>query len=439
MGEFTFEVRHIPGKLNVVADGLSRCHLMTIEQEEKLRRVHNDVVGHHGVHRTIEMLKKSNINWEGMSDSVEEFINACPCCQKNRLGQGDVQVEVKSTARYEPFEVIAVDTVGELPECQGMKFVIVMIDVFTRFVELRAVPDTTAKSAATALLDLFGRYGPPRELRSDQGTQFKNQLIKEFMKSVYGGVKQDFTLAYHPSTNGLVERVNGEVLRHVRDLIMTRQDNIDWVTSLPLVQRIINSRPHSETGIAPARMLFGDSITMDRGLLFDFPNRNNVVENHVVVTDYMKTLLKVQTNLLQRAAERQRSRVEQRKEQRTPTAPTTYEIGDEVLCRYPNRPPTKLAPRWRGPMRVVDRHGVVYELYDRIAQTTVKKHVDDLKKFNRRGTMTEDELLKLETSDSDHFVVEKIVEYSGDKRSRNLEFKIRWKDYGEEYDLWLPL
>src|SRR5690606_15370632 len=74
--EYDFEVRHIAGKDNPVADGLSRC--LVLQHAAEIGRVHNAVVGHRGVHKTLELLKAMGHEWPGMSNEVAEFIKSCP-------------------------------------------------------------------------------------------------------------------------------------------------------------------------------------------------------------------------------------------------------------------------------------------------------------------------------------------------------------------------
>ena len=67
-------------------------------------------------------------------------------------------------------KVISADTIGPLPEDEfGNKFILVVIDQFTRFVELYAVKDQTTKYAAQALLSHIGRYGAPQALQNCSG------------------------------------------------------------------------------------------------------------------------------------------------------------------------------------------------------------------------------------------------------------------------------
>ena len=108
-----------------------------------------------------------------MQEEVETFISNCAWCQKCRLGQGSMAAELHSTAVFEPWEVVAVDTVGPLPmEAGGFKYIVVFIDAFTHFVELRPVKSLPAMEAAKSFLEVFGRYGAPKYLCSDNGMQF---------------------------------------------------------------------------------------------------------------------------------------------------------------------------------------------------------------------------------------------------------------------------
>ena len=93
--EYDFHIEHIAGKANVVADGFSRLlplreeHLYLHEEfaasEEDYQTIataHNEVVGHHGVERTLEKLKSKGKHWKYMREHVKRYIRQCPCCQK---------------------------------------------------------------------------------------------------------------------------------------------------------------------------------------------------------------------------------------------------------------------------------------------------------------------------------------------------------------------
>ena len=126
-----------------------------------------------------------------------------------------VKVPVNSytytTSTYKPMECLNIDFIGPFPD-KG--YILVMIDTFTRFVELYATKEATAKAACTALVEHVVRYGSPRFLRSDNGPHFANHVIEEFTK--LAGTVHEKILAYSSEHNSIVGRMNKEVSRHIR-------------------------------------------------------------------------------------------------------------------------------------------------------------------------------------------------------------------------------
>ena len=151
-------------------------------------------------------------------------------------------------------EVLNVDTIGPLTEDEfGNKFILVIIDCFTRWVELVGMQDTSGPFAARALLQHVGRFGVPARLRSDQGPQFVNSLIHEL--SILLHMEQEFTTAYSKEENAIVERENKEVMRHLRAIIYDDRVFQFWSSDqLPLVTRILNSEEKTRTGVSPAEL-----------------------------------------------------------------------------------------------------------------------------------------------------------------------------------------
>ena len=105
----------------------------------------------------------------------------------------------------EPFERIAMDVIGPLPQTStGKQFVLVITDYTTRYPEAYAMSSVTAPAVTEKMIDMFSRYGVPREILSDQGPNFMAELLKEVYAAI--GVKPIRTSPYHPQTDGLVER-----------------------------------------------------------------------------------------------------------------------------------------------------------------------------------------------------------------------------------------
>ena len=151
---------------------------------------HNKIVGHGGVKRTVEKLLKLSIEWEHMTQHTHLFIQQCACCQKMNATRVPIHVHKYVTSAYKPFHVLNIDFIGPFPDSS---YVLVIICTFTRWTDLFWCADNTAKSATDCLFQQFGRYGAPKMIRSDRGSHFANDLIKQFLVST--GTPHNLTLA----------------------------------------------------------------------------------------------------------------------------------------------------------------------------------------------------------------------------------------------------
>jgi hypothetical protein len=124
------------------------------------------------------------------------------------------------------------------------------------------------------LINYFGRYGCAYQILSDNGSQYVNDVIEELIKLI--DTEHIQTLAYSKEENAIVERANKEVLRHLRAIIFDQNIIHRWSSSLPFIQRIINSSIDSSIGVSPASILFGNAIDLDRGIISPFSIQNNM-------------------------------------------------------------------------------------------------------------------------------------------------------------------
>lgn len=301
--QFQFHVKHIPGKENVVADMLSRAPVVNNEGDQEafllafnydecvsphfsslIGQCHSDMAGHHGVELTLSKIRRlletmrgqDNIQqqhvevqqavqdnkWPFMRNHVKRFVRSCAVCQKHSERHvPEVRTERFTVNALQPMELVSIDTMGPFQESkQGYCFVVVIIDCFTRFVELYPSRSTSAMEAATCSINFAGRYGIPERLRSDNGSQFVNGIIRSLLDS--WSVQHELTMPYSSEENGISERVNKEVLKHLVNFLFENDKTLDeWECYLPMVQRIINSTKHEAFGASPAQLVFGNRMT----------------------------------------------------------------------------------------------------------------------------------------------------------------------------------
>ena len=204
---------------------------------------------------------------------------------------------------------LAMDTLGPLPEDEkGNKYLIAIIDIFSRFLEIYPAVDASAASAADALLQHAGRYGIPSLLISDGGSQYVNEVISAFLELM--GTEHHITLAYSKQENGIIERSNKEILRHLKAIIFESAIIKRWSKDLPLVQRIINSTVHESIGVSPSQIIFGDALNLNRGFVFSIEDKDKF-DSEVVMSEYSKDMIARQAEIIAAAQKHQHNVHEQ--------------------------------------------------------------------------------------------------------------------------------
>jgi len=134
----------------------------------------------------------------------------CDVCQRKIAKERVGKVPLGKMPIIEtPFDRVAVDLVGPIhPETdKGNRYILTMVDYATRYPEAVPLKDIKTETVAEAMVNMFTRVGVPKEILSDQGSQFLSAVMKEVCRLL--SVKQLVTTPFHPICNGLVEKFNG--------------------------------------------------------------------------------------------------------------------------------------------------------------------------------------------------------------------------------------
>ncbi len=498
--EYMFDVLHVPGPQNIAPDSFSRLvprllkpHASAVsntvvesledqqsvseEAGEQVRLVvsalqgrvveeipdhaydiikgfHNELVGHLGVDRTVAMLTEAGFAWERLRSHVRAFIQQCPLCQKLSYVRPTNAASPSSTGgELKPMDRWCVDALEVVETESGYKFVLAFLDCFTRWVELYAVKSLEAVEAAKCLIDLIGRYGAPRELLSDRGSQFVNDIIAAVLHSV--GSSHVLAMAYSHEENGRIERANKEILRHLRAFVMHSKVVDDWVDKLPFVQRIMNASVHTVTGYSPAALLFGKAVDLNRGIFPESPagslGRGEETSLPMLGVDsgveffssWVSQRNHMQLQVLEASAELQRVELERHLQSVAPDEVTVFSDGTWVLVLPRDNPLVgrrrtgdKLSAFWDGPMPVVSHEGNAYTLHDTVEDKQVVRHVTELKPFLFDPARVDPR--DVARIDRREFLIETIVGHRGDVRYKStLEFEVKWAGYSDDYNLWV--
>ena len=321
--------------------------------------VHSSFVGHIGLERTLNRLKEIGETWEFQRQHVRHLIDSCPCCQKMSMLKISIREHYFTTSTYKLMEYLNIDFVGIFPDGG---YILVIVCTFTRWIELHHTLDATALSAAECLLKHFGRFSASYQLRSNNGSHFIADLIREFLLLI--GIKPCLTPAYSKEENAIVERYNKEIDRHLRALTYDNSSLTDYRKSLLFVQRILNSNYSDRLKILAAQMLFGNMLNLDRGIFLPLEERPVSIRP---LSLYASEMLAMQKNLPEKsAAEPLRTDLIYMSTKECNTN-KDYPPGSFVLVHYrTGAPPSRLHTYWRGPIRVVNGENSRYTLFDRV-------------------------------------------------------------------------
>ena len=152
---------------------------------------------------------------------------------------------------------------------KGERYILSIIDCFSKYLLLEPLKDHTASSVSQALYDrVIGCFGCPKKILSGRGTEFIGKIWTELMNLL--GVQHVLTSLYYPQANGIVEPSH----RTVHNLLRARlsiQDNENWVGLLPGVMLTFNEMTQDQRGFYASQILLGGNMNLPIDLPYRRP------------------------------------------------------------------------------------------------------------------------------------------------------------------------
>ncbi|GFW70250.1 hypothetical protein TNCV_3337681 [Trichonephila clavipes] len=207
--------------------------------------------------------------WGKVRADVEQWCKSCDACSARKGPKIRSRGKLHRYNVGAPFERIAFDILGPLPRtASGNKYLLVVMDYFTKWPEVYPIPDQEAPTVAEAVVQHWiSIYGVPLPLHSDQGRNFVSAVLKGVCELL--GIDKTKTTPLHPQSDGMVERFNRTILNNLS--LMVSKNQQDWDQKVPLFLLAYRSAVHETTGYSPSQMLFGRDLRLPCDLLFGRP------------------------------------------------------------------------------------------------------------------------------------------------------------------------
>ncbi len=328
--------------------------------------------GHPGRERTLTTLR-SRYYWPTMKLDTDKHVDKClKCAAYKGVPSGPAPI-LQYPPPSQPFECVSIDLLQLPPSHQGSKYVVVMVDMFSRYVILAPIKEKTARAVAHAIVSkLICEHSAPRVLLSDNGAEFRNGVLEEICRQF--GITQTFTATYHPASNGLVERANRKILEILRPLVGRFLET--WEDWLPQVAATINATICESTGQTPYFILYGRPKRLPYDLLGStLPPVYDAEAYAAVQLNTFASIHKEVTEKLQATSNLRTAK------QHKHARPSCFNIGDAVMVAAPERQ-SKLSPKFLGPYKIMQgMGGNKYQIFNKDKGFTETIHSDRLKHY----------------------------------------------------------
>ena len=193
--------------------------------------------------------------WPSAAADVNRYCQHCERCTSRNNPIPQPCAPMGELRSCEPWETVSSDFLTNLPTtARGNKHLLVCCDHFTRFCDVFPVPDMSATTVATTLVEgLFSRFGCPKYLHSDCAANFRSQLLSEVCRLM--GITKTNTSSVHPQGDGKCERMMRTIVGMLSKYLDANHD--EWDVHLPLLMMGYRAQVHQSLGYSPFFLMFG--------------------------------------------------------------------------------------------------------------------------------------------------------------------------------------
>ena len=214
--------------------------------------------GHLGINKTYHKII-NHFYWPGLKSDVSKYCKTCHTCQMvGKPNQTIPKAQLHPIPAFdEPFSRILIDCVGPLPRTKsGNEYLLTIMCTSTRFPEAIPLRNIKTKSIVKALIKFFTFVGLPKSVQSDQGSNFMSGIFQQVMHEL--GIKQFRSSAYHPESQGALERFHQTLKNMIRSYCFDTEK--DWDEGIHLLLFAVRESVQESLGFSPFELVFGHSV-----------------------------------------------------------------------------------------------------------------------------------------------------------------------------------
>jgi len=301
--------------------------------------------GHFGAMKVFLQLREAYY-WNSMFKDVKELLEACKVCQyANSKATRRVPLNPAPVPTC-PLSDVHMDLLKMSTTSHGYTYVAVIICAYSRLTRCVALRTKTAQNTADAFYKgWLSVYGAPVELTltTDNGLEFVGKTFQCLIKSY--GLKSKFTNYYSPSSNGMCERQNRNILAVLRRICNTHPK--DWSLHLDSCTNALNSTVTTSTGVSPFELVHGVKIRLPHQIKPPQVSEDLPVNEKEAIAFWKERLETMRDTACLTMTE---SQVNQKHQYDRKTSETNFKIGD-ICARVVERLPidgSKLVNKYEG-------------------------------------------------------------------------------------------
>ncbi|KAG2210721.1 hypothetical protein INT45_013565 [Circinella minor] len=411
----------------VVLRALQFADYMTPPEKERddiINKAH--LLGHFGIKAVEDTIHNDyKLHWTNMRKDIIRIVSNCDACSHFNIAKVGYH-PFNSVLPDQPLDHWSMDLgTFNTTSASGNNYMLVMVDHFSRFTILRALPDKTSLTVAKELLNIFCLFSWPRILSHDNGSEFINEVVSQLI--LMSGIDRRLSLPYTPQGNSVCERFVGIAKTSIVKLLNGKYD--DWDLYLNPVQLAMNIKYSKLHKSRPYAVVFGRQPNDFKDYSNEIPSLSLETADTKIINDRLKFAQEVVIPQIAALIKDTQTKDHERFAKTHKVLTDMYPIGRKCMIVNVHRS-SKVQERYSGPFTITGyTKNKSYILADQ-AGNLLSRDVPT----QQIKLLPEEKASQNNTADG-HYEVQAIIAHKGEPN--NYSYLVHWLGYNDpKYHTW---